>query len=100
MQWRWDTGAALATIVLSVGYGWAWRRSARDALTIKHAWCFGIGIVLWLGPLIAVDYYAGIGRQWGPSMRIVGDVLGVGFIASSGLWWESDPQLRDRMGRR
>jgi cytochrome c oxidase assembly factor CtaG len=288
-QWRWDTGAALAIIVLSLGYGWAWRRCARDALTAKHAWCFGIGIallgaatmsmigvydrtlfwvralqvllllfvipfflamgrpvtalrgslgpvgrtrldrlletsaarfaahpattsvamlatpwvlyltpwyvaslnigavaaatrvlllligfgyfyarlqtdpvprrysqlislvisivesigdgllgiVLWLGPLIAADYYAGIGRQWGPSMRvdqsigagilwIVGDVLGVPFIivlmrflsaderkrasavdaelekaeAPSGLWWESDPQLRDRMGRR
>jgi cytochrome c oxidase assembly factor CtaG len=93
-----------------------------------------LGIVLWLGPLIAAGHYAG--RHWGPSMRIdqsigagilwlVGDALGIPFIivlmrafsadeqrhaatvdaeleshdAPSGLWWESDPQLRDRMGR-
>ena len=101
-----------------------------------------LGIVLWLGPLIAAGYYMHIDRRWGPSMRVdqsigagvlwlVGDVLGVGFIAvlmhqfssderstakivdaaldqsasedsagSSGLWWESDPQLRERMRRR
>ncbi len=93
-----------------------------------------LGIVLWLGPLIAADHYAA--RHWGPSMRVdqsigagilwlVGDALGVPFIivlmkafsrderrtaatidaeletadAPSGLWWENDPQLRDRMGR-
>jgi cytochrome c oxidase assembly factor CtaG len=100
-----------------------------------------LGIVLWLGPLIAVDYYAQVGRHWGPSMRVdqsigagilwlVGDALGVPFIivlmrmfsadekvhadavdaqldnasedfaTTTGLWWENDPQLRDRMGRR
>ena len=100
-----------------------------------------LGIVLWLGPLIAVDYYAHVGRHWGPTLRvdqsigagilwIVGDVLGVPFIvvlmrlfsadekvhadavdaqldgasedfgATTALWWENDPQLRDRMGRR
>jgi cytochrome c oxidase assembly factor CtaG len=96
-----------------------------------------LGLVLWLGPLIAVGYYTQIARGWGPSLRtdqsigagvlwLVGDVLGVGFIAVlmrlfssderhkaaivdaeldqpeeqvSGLWWENDPQLRDRMGR-
>lgn len=107
-----------------------------------------LGIVLWLGPLVAVDYYTHLDRQWGPSMRVdqsigagvlwlVADVLGVPFIivlmrlfsadekahaqaidaeldsaetegapqdpqggaAPSGLWWENDPQLRNRMGR-
>jgi cytochrome c oxidase assembly factor CtaG len=103
-----------------------------------------LGIVLWLGPLIAVDYYMHIGRHWGPSLRVdqsigagvlwlLGDVLGIGFIVvlmrffsadeksraavvdaeldraerdtatdsepPSGLWWENDPQLRDRMRR-
>ena len=219
MQWRWDTGATLATIVLSVGYGWAWRRSARDALMIKHAWCFGIGIVLlgaatmsaigvygrtlfWVRALqvlllYVIPFFLAMGRpitalrldravatpaarilfhpattsvamdaltrvvllligfgyfyarlQADPVPRhysqllslvisivesigdgllwIVGDVLGVAFIivlmrffstderklatsvdaeldmaeAPSGLWWENDPQLHDRMGRR
>jgi cytochrome c oxidase assembly factor CtaG len=103
-----------------------------------------LGIVLWLGPLIAVDYYTRIDRHWGPSPRIdqsigagvlwlLGDVLGVGFIVvlmrffsadeksraavvdaeldraerdtpavsepAPGLWWENDPQLRERMRR-
>ena len=100
-----------------------------------------LGIVLWLGPLIAADYYTRVDRQWGPSLRVdqsigagvlwlLGDVLGVGFIVVlmrffsadersraaivdaeldradhdeaqpvSVLWWENDPQLRERMRR-
>lgn len=50
-----------------------------------------LGLVLWLGPLIAYDYYSALQRDWGPSLRddqtlgagvlwILGDVLGVPFI--------------------
>lgn len=50
-----------------------------------------LGIVLWLGPLIAPAYYAALHRDWGPSARmdqvigagvlwILGDVLGVPFL--------------------
>jgi cytochrome c oxidase assembly factor CtaG len=102
-----------------------------------------LGLVLWLGPLVATDYYLALNRTWGPSMRvdqsigagvlwILGDVLGVPFLmvlmralssdekaqaavldaeldaaddtsgeqTSSALWWEADPQLRDRFQRR
>jgi cytochrome c oxidase assembly factor CtaG len=98
-----------------------------------------LGIVLWLGPLIATDYYLAVNRTWGPSQRvdqsvgagilwILGDVLGVPFLmvlmramssdekkqaavidtaldaeseaAAPTLWWEADPQLRDRFHRR
>ncbi|SCX08198.1 cytochrome c oxidase assembly protein [Mycolicibacterium fluoranthenivorans] len=102
-----------------------------------------LGLVLWLGPLVATDYYLALNRTWGPSMRvdqsigagvlwILGDVLGVPFLMvlmralssdeqaqaavldaeldavddtsgeqnSSALWWEADPQLRDRFQRR
>ncbi|STZ26129.1 Cytochrome c oxidase caa3 assembly factor (Caa3_CtaG) [Mycolicibacterium aichiense] len=52
-----------------------------------------LGIVLWLGPLIAVDYYAALQRDWGPSLRtdqsigagilwILGDVLSIPFVAA------------------
>ncbi len=101
-----------------------------------------LGLVLWLGPLIAYDYYSALHRDWGPSLRddqtlgagvlwILGDVLGIPFImvlmralgsherrhaaevdaeidagveeqratGASALWWESDPQLRDRYHR-
>lgn len=101
-----------------------------------------LGLVLWLGPVIAYDYYAGLGRGWGPSVRddqtlgagilwILGDVIGIPFVVmlmralgsherthaaevdaaqdaleeeqvetgSARLWWESDPQIRDRFHR-
>jgi cytochrome c oxidase assembly factor CtaG len=102
-----------------------------------------LGLVLWLGPLVATGYYLALNRTWGPSMRvdqsigagvlwILGDVLGVPFLmvliramssdekaqaavldaeldaaddtsdeqAPPTLWWEADPQLRDRFHRR
>jgi cytochrome c oxidase assembly factor CtaG len=51
-----------------------------------------LGVVLWLGPLVAAGYYAAVARDWGPSLRvdqvvgagviwIGGDVLGLPFIA-------------------
>jgi hypothetical protein len=50
-----------------------------------------LGVVLWLGPLVAVEYYQALGRDWGPSPRvdqsigagilwILGDVLGLPFL--------------------
>ena len=141
-------------LLVLVGFGYFYARLQTDpvprhysqllSLVISIIESIGdglLGIVLWLGPLIAVDYYAHVGRHWGPSLRvdqsigagilwIVGDVLGVPFIVvlmrlfsadekvnadavdaqldnasedfggTSALWWETDPQLRDRMGRR
>lgn len=111
-----------------------------------------LGIVLWLGPLVATGYYQSFSRTWGPNPRldqtigagvfwILGDVLGIPFLfalmraftaderrkaalidaeldaaaekppaaktsaepeeppTTSGLWWENDPQLRDRFRR-
>jgi cytochrome c oxidase assembly factor CtaG len=102
-----------------------------------------LGIVLWLGPAIAEQYYTNLGRAWGPSREtdqiigagilwVLGDILGVPFLlavmrafandeqaaarevdsaldaaapaerdqaAPAKLWWEDDPQLRDRFRR-
>jgi cytochrome c oxidase assembly factor CtaG len=144
-----------SALLLVVGFAYFYARLQADpvphrysqllSLVISIAESLGdgvLGIVLWLGPLIAAGYYMHIDRRWGPSLRVdqsigagvlwlVGDVLGVGFIAvlmhqfssdelraakvvdaaldqsesedsgaSSGLWWENDPQLRERMRRR
>ena len=96
-----------------------------------------LGLVIWLGPLIAPDYYHAIARAWGPDLRIDqiigagvlwigGDVAGLPFVAAlfvrwarddagkakeidrqldeepegGGLWWENDPVLAERFGRR
>jgi cytochrome c oxidase assembly factor CtaG len=151
-------GYATDAMLLAIGFVYFYARLQTDPVPRRYTQLISLvisiveslgdgllGIVLWLGPLIAVDYYTHIGRQWGPSMRvdqsigagvlwILGDVLGVGFIvvlmrlfaadekghalvvdaeldraesetaadtaAGSGLWWESDPQMRDRIRRR
>jgi cytochrome c oxidase assembly factor CtaG len=126
-------------------------------ITVVESLADGVlGIVLWLGPLVAAGYYDTVARTWGPSPRtdqiigagvfwILGDVLGLPFLLSlmrafsaderrkaaeidaeldaaqrvrpssaentedepsggvpmmSGLWWENDPQLRERFNRR
>jgi cytochrome c oxidase assembly factor CtaG len=150
--------AALTRILLLlIGFGYFYARLQSDPVPHRYSPLLSIGIsvaetlgdgllglVLWLGPLIAHDYYAGLGRTWGPSMRtdqtvgagilwILGDVLGLPFLlvlmralgshekavadeadeadeadrtehvepgsARQTLWWEADPQLRDRFGR-
>lgn len=39
-----------------------------------------LGLVLWLGPLIAVSHYAALARTWGPDLR-TDQVIG------AGIWW-------------
>jgi cytochrome c oxidase assembly factor CtaG len=149
-----SVAAATRMLLLLVGFGYFYARLQTDPVPRRYSQLISLvisivesigdgllGIVLWLGPLIAVDYYAQVGRHWGPSMRVdqsigagilwlVGDALGVPFIivlmrmfsadekvhadavdaqldnasedfaATTALWWENDPQLRDRMGRR
>ena len=147
--------AALTRVVLVVvGFGYFYARLQADpvprrfsplmsiGISVVEALADGLlGVVLWLGPLIASDYYASLHRDWGPSQRvdqsigagilwILGDVVGIPFVlvlmralgtderrkaaevdaeldaaASSGmpsstLWWENDPQLRDRFDRQ
>jgi cytochrome c oxidase assembly factor CtaG len=142
-------------LLMAIGFAYFYARLQADPVPRRYSQLLSLvisigeslgdgvlGIVLWLGPLIAAGYYMQIDRRWGPSLRIdqsigagvlwlVGDVLGVGFIAvlmhrfsaderraaqivdatlaesepddsgaSPGLWWESDPQLRERMRRR
>lgn len=64
-----------------------------------------LGIVLWLGPLIAASYYQQIDRQWGPSARVdqsigagilwlVGDVFGVGVIVVLMRFFSADESER------
>jgi cytochrome c oxidase assembly factor CtaG len=145
------SGSITRIIVVVIGFGYFYSRLQRDPVPRRYSPLLSIGIsvveslgdgllglVLWLGPLIASAYYTGLQRSWGPSMRtdqtvgagilwIVGDVLGVPFLAvlmrglskhektrakevdaeledtadapAPALWWESDPQLGDRFRR-
>jgi cytochrome c oxidase assembly factor CtaG len=145
------TGAVAAgtrVLLVFVGFGYFYARLQTDpvprsfspmlsiGISLVESLADGVlGVVLWLGPLIAVDYYGALHRNWGPSPRIdqsigagilwiAGDVLSIPFLLvlmrglgsherrravavdaeldeqpTAALWWESDPQLRDRFTR-
>jgi cytochrome c oxidase assembly factor CtaG len=85
-----------------------------------------LGLVLWLGPLIAQHYYTGLDRPFAIDPR-TDQTLGAGVLwilgdrsaevdaeldaaevtaadsapaEPTGLWWADDPQLQERFGRR
>jgi cytochrome c oxidase assembly factor CtaG len=62
-----------------------------------------LGLTLWLGPLIASDYYHAVARAWGPDLRldqvigagvlwIGGDLAGLPFLAVVLVRWMRDDQ--------
>ncbi|WP_405164556.1 cytochrome c oxidase assembly protein [Nocardia sp. NBC_01499] len=91
-------------ILVVVGFGYFYSRVQTDpvphrysqglSLLITVAETLGdgvLGVVIWLGPAIAADYYSGLGRTWGPSpvtdqtigagiLWILADVLGLPFL--------------------
>jgi cytochrome c oxidase assembly factor CtaG len=147
--------AATNALLVVIGFGYFYARLQADPVPRRYSQLISVvisivetigdgvlGLVLWLGPLIAADYYRSMNRTWGPSPRldqtigagivwIVGDILGVPFLLmlmralsadeharsveidaalddaervhhpavaapTSTLWWENDPQLKDR----
>jgi cytochrome c oxidase assembly factor CtaG len=150
-------GSLTRIVLLLAGFGYFYARLQTDPVPRSYSQLVSViisileaigdgllGIVLWLGPLVAVDYYQGLHRTWGPSLWvdqsigagilwILGDVLGVPFLMvllrtfgaderthaalvdaeldrleetepdpgrGSTLWWQNDPQLRERFNRR
>lgn len=148
-----DVATRLLLVIIGVGYFYArlqvdpvprrYPQALSLGITTAESIADGLlGIVLWQGSLVAVDYYTSLHRTWGPSLRtdqtigagvlwILGDVVGLPFLmvlfrrfrsderetekevdaalasgaqlpahdpaeTGSGLWWESDPNLRDR----
>jgi cytochrome c oxidase assembly factor CtaG len=96
--------ALTQVLFLVIGFGYFYARLQADPVPRRYSQLLSVlisvvetigdgllGIVLWLGPLVAVDYYIGLHRTWGPSLRvdqsigagilwILGDVLGVPFL--------------------
>ncbi|MRH90317.1 cytochrome c oxidase assembly protein [Nocardia sp. SYP-A9097] len=75
-------------------------------ITVIESLADGIlGIVVWLGPILAADYYREVGRTWGPSLRmdqtagagilwLLGDVLGIPFALMLMRAWSDDEKRR------
>lgn len=91
-------------ILLVVGFGYFYARLQADPVPHQYSPLLSLGIsvvesladgllgvVLWLGPIVAANYYAALHRDWGPSQRvdqsigagilwILGDVVGIPFV--------------------
>ena len=98
-------GAVTRILLVLIGFGYYYTRLQSDPVPRRYSPLLSIGIsvveslgdgllglVLWLGPVIAATYYEGLHRGWGPTLRtdqtlgagilwIVGDVFGVPFLA-------------------
>ncbi|BBZ26451.1 hypothetical protein MMAD_07460 [Mycolicibacterium madagascariense] len=98
-------GVATRILLVLIGFGYYYARLQSDPVPRRYSPLLSIGIsvveslgdgllglVLWLGPLVAVSYYEGLHRTWGPTLRtdqtlgagilwIIGDVFGVPFLA-------------------
>ncbi|AEA22337.1 Cytochrome c oxidase caa3-type, assembly factor CtaG-related protein [Pseudonocardia dioxanivorans CB1190] len=96
---------AVAAMLMLVGFVYFWTRFRVDptpragsygvTLAITIVEMVGdavLGVVVWLGPLIAAGFYVALNRQWGPDLRtdqvigagvlwVGGDVVGLPFIA-------------------
>ncbi|SDG73084.1 cytochrome c oxidase assembly protein [Pseudonocardia oroxyli] len=88
--------AAAGTALVLSGFVYFWTRFRIDpvpragshlvTLAITIVEMIGdavLGLVVWLGPLIAVGFYAALGRQWGPDLR-TDQVLGAGVLWAGG----------------
>jgi cytochrome c oxidase assembly factor CtaG len=97
-------GSVTRILLVLIGFGYFYARLQADPVPRRYSPLLSIGIsvvesladgllglVLWLGPLVAADYYAGLHRTFGPSLRtdqsigagilwILGDVLGIPFL--------------------
>jgi cytochrome c oxidase assembly factor CtaG len=99
-------GAAVGVGLVAAGFLYFWTRLRVDptprtdpyllamAISVAEVIFDGVlGLVLWLGPLVAPHYYQGLHRGWGPDLRldqiigagvlwIGGDLAGLPFLAA------------------
>jgi cytochrome c oxidase assembly factor CtaG len=95
---------ATQLLLVVVGFGYFYARLQADPVPRRYSQLVSLlitivemlgdgvlGIVLWLGPIVQLEYYTGLGRAWGPSVQtdqiigagvfwILGDVLGMPFL--------------------
>jgi cytochrome c oxidase assembly factor CtaG len=97
-------GELTRVFLIVVGFGYFYARLQADPVPRRYSQLISVlisvvetigdgvlGLVLWLGPLVATEYYQKLARSWGISQRedqsigagilwILGDVLGVPFL--------------------
>ncbi|HET6500141.1 MAG TPA: cytochrome c oxidase assembly protein [Amycolatopsis sp.] len=109
-----DSLVRLGLIVCGFGYFWTRLRvdptPREDHHLVSFSMSFAevvvdaaLGLVLWLGPLRAADYYEALARTWGPDLHtdqmigagvlwIGGDIAGLPFVGALFSRWMHDDQ--------
>lgn len=106
--------AATRLLLVTIGFLYFYSRLQTDPvphrysqavsllITVFESLADGVlGIVLWFGPLVALDYYTEVGRTWGPDLRtdqiiaagiiwVLGDVLGLPYLLTLMRSWAAD----------
>jgi cytochrome c oxidase assembly factor CtaG len=103
-------------LLVAAGFGYFWTRvqldpTPREDPHLVSVWIAltevifdgALGLVIWLGPLVAPDYYHAVARAWGPDLRIDqiigagvlwigGDLAGLPFVAALFVRWARDDE--------
>jgi cytochrome c oxidase assembly factor CtaG len=112
-----DVGAATRMLLVLVGFGYFYARLQTDpvprrysqliSLVISIVESIGAGILWLVGDVLGVPFIIVLMRMFSADEQVHADAVDAqlddaseDFAATTALWWENDPQLRDRMGRR
>lgn len=111
-------GAATTVALIGIGFGYFYARLQADpvprryspsvSLLISVVESLGdgvLGLVIWLGPLLAGPYYDAVERSWGPSRRtdqtigagvlwLLGDLVGMVFVVVLMRLFAADDRVR------
>lgn len=118
--WRGTIDTLVRVVLLLCGFIYYWTRLGIDPTPrgTLHVVSFAIsfvetlvdgalGVIIWLGPLIAQGYYFGLDRAWDPSMRqdqtmgavalwFGGDAIGIPYLAVLFVQWIRDEGRKTR----
>ena len=85
-SWRWDGAeSAVLIVLLSLAYGWAYRRrTADDVVQRWRPWCFGVGVGLWgVAAFSVVGVYADV-LFWMRALQVLLLLLVIPFFIAMG----------------
>ena len=112
-----EVAAATRMLLVLVGFGYFYARLQTDpvprhysqliSLVISIVESIGAGILWLVGDALGIPFIVMLMRLFSADEKVNADAVddqldnaSEDFVATSALWWDNDPQLREWMGRR